>query len=118
MDEKVTVQVEAGPGQMEQVAADLIRLADHPHDVVWRSRGGFFVVPEQVAVRYAAETAAAAEAEPAEKKSSPAKPRAARRRASSKTAAADTSKAAAPAKEPAKPRARASRSSKKKGGDS
>jgi hypothetical protein len=117
MAETELVQVDPGPGQMEQVAAALIRLADHPHDVVWRSRGGFFVVPEKVAVRYAAETAAAAEAEPAEKKTSPAKPRAARRRASAKTAAADTSKPAAPAKEPAKPRARASRS-KKKGGDS
>ena len=106
------VRVDPGPGQMEQVAAALIRLADHPHDVVWRSRGAFFLVPEQVAVRYAAETAAAGgQAEPAE-----AKPRT-RRRASSKAPAAD-SKPAAPAKEPAKPRSRASRSSKKKGGDS
>ena len=115
MAETEMVQVDPGPGQMEQVAAALIRLADHPHDVVWRSRGGFFHVPEEVAVRYAAETAAAGEAEPAEKKASEAKPRA-RRRASSKTATA-ADKPAAPAKEPAKPRARSPRS-KKKGGDS
>lgn len=103
------VRVDPGPGQMEQVAAALIRLADHPHDVVWRSRGAFFLVPEQVAVRYAAETATAGEAEPAQTK-----PRA-RRRTGAKTTA-DTSTPAATT-EPAKARSRAPRS-KRKGGDS
>lgn len=125
MTDKQTVPVVAGPGQMEQVAQDLIRLADHPHDVVWQSRGGHFVVPEEVAVRYAAEQADTAppESDPkpakkaAAKKAAPAKepkPRATRRRSSSSAkAAADTPAMKA---EPAAPRSR-SRSAKRKGGE-
>jgi hypothetical protein len=116
MAETEMVQVDPGPGPeaLEQTAAALIRLADHPHDVVWRSRGSFFLVPEVVAVRYAAEVAAAGGGKPAETTGGEAKAPRARRRASSKTAAADSN--AAPA-ESAKPRSRASRS-KRKGGDS
>jgi hypothetical protein len=111
--EKETVQVVAPQGQMEPVAQALIRLADHPHDVVWASRGGYFVVPEDVAVRYAAEQAgelaAAAEAEQTDAAAKPAaKPRS-RRRAATKAAAAGD--------EPATGRRRASRK-KKEGGES
>lgn len=90
MTTEETVQVTAAPGQMEQVAQALIRLADHPHDVVWASRGGHFVVPESVAVKYAAEQAgelaAAAEASGAKPAG---KPRSRRRAAAGKTAAAE-----------------------------
>lgn len=85
MDKEETVQVTAAPGQMEQVAKALIRLADHPHDVVWASRGAHFVVPESVAVKYAAEQAgelaAAAEADTSKPA---AKPRSRRRAAAAK----------------------------------
>lgn len=56
-DEKKTTSVVPAPGQMEQVAQTLLRLADSPEDVIYRSRGGHFDVPEELAVKYAAETA-------------------------------------------------------------
>jgi hypothetical protein len=111
-----TVPVFPGPGQLEELAKALIGLANHPHDVVWQSRGGYFDVPEGVAARYAKEQGgqldtAGEETEAVEApKQAPAR---SRRRAAAKTA-----KTAETADEPAaKPRSRASRS-KKKGGDS
>lgn len=105
MSEQNSIPVVPAPGQMETVAQDLIRLADHPHDVVWRARERDFMVPEQVAIRYAEEQAGqlAEAAEQAGDKAAT-KPRS-RRRASS----------AAPAGEKATPAGRARRRGSKTG---
>lgn len=99
-----TIPVVPASGQVEQVAKDLIRLADHPHDVVYRSRENDFMVPESVAIRYAEEQAgqlaAAAEAQAGDKAATKAPGRASRRRASSAAAAPGEPQ------EPAAPRAR------------
>lgn len=42
---------------MSKLAAALISLADHPHDVVWRPREVAFEVPESVAVKYGQQVA-------------------------------------------------------------
>ena len=122
MADKETVQVTPAPGQLEELAAALLRLADHPHDVVWQSRGGFFVVPEVVAVRYAKEQGDKPAGE------EPAAPRSRRRAAAASTAAADakaprarasrkaTAAAADTAGEDTPPRARSRGQHKKKGG--
>jgi hypothetical protein len=38
---------------LSELAADLIQLADNPHEVVWEHRAGYLTVPEYVAARYA-----------------------------------------------------------------
>lgn len=55
--EKRTTSVTPAPGQMETVARELLDLADSPEDVIYRSRGGYFEVPEELAVKYAAQQA-------------------------------------------------------------
>lgn len=69
MTERVTVR--PGDGQsLAEVAAALIALADHPHDVVWEHRAGVLTVPEELSARYVASVSgndtggAVADAEP------------------------------------------------------
>lgn len=52
MTERVTVwRAEGQP--LADLLADLIALADDPHDVRWEHRGGVVSVPEYLAARYA-----------------------------------------------------------------
>lgn len=109
-DEKILVSL--GEGQsLEQLAADLIALADHPHDVDYSPRAGGFLVPETLAGRYAFAADPAAGTEEAQPQ--PKKP-ASRARRGRATAAKDTA-ADTETKEAAKPkpRSRASRSAAK-----
>lgn len=52
MTERVTVWRAAGQ-PLADLLADLIALADDPHDVRWEHRGGVVSVPEYLAARYA-----------------------------------------------------------------
>lgn len=64
MTERVTVwRAEGQP--LADLLADLIALADDPHDVRWEHRGGVVSVPEYVAARYAASVTGDDDAEPA-----------------------------------------------------
>lgn len=74
------------PGElpMGAVAAALLKLADHPHDVDWQPRMGAFIVPSALAQKYAA--VVAGEPEPAAAKG-PAKAKGARKRTTAKKGA-------------------------------
>jgi hypothetical protein len=64
MTERVTVwRAEGQP--LADLLADLIALADDPHDVRWEHRGGVVSVPEYLAARYAESVTGDDDAEPA-----------------------------------------------------
>jgi hypothetical protein len=64
MTERVTVwRAEGQP--LADLLADLIALADDPHDVRWEHRGGVVSVPEYLAARYAESVTGDADAEAA-----------------------------------------------------
>jgi hypothetical protein len=56
---------------LSDLAADLIALADDPHEVVWEHRAGYLTVPEYVAARYA-DSMDVADETPAETEPAPA----------------------------------------------
>lgn len=64
MTERVTVwRAEGQP--LADLLADLIALADDPHDVRWEHRGGVVSVPEYLAARYAESVTGDDDADPA-----------------------------------------------------
>lgn len=116
-EEKILVS--PGEGQtLQDLAKDLLALADNPHDVDYSPRTGGFTVPESLAGRYAfsADSSTAAEVSAAEE----AKPgRARRSRAPAKGAAekkARNPRSRQPAKGAAKASAEAGKDQAKDGG--
>lgn len=110
MTDKILVSL--GEGQsLQDLARDLLALADHPHDVETAPRQGGFLVPENVAGRYAVAADEEGKRAPkltradasADTDTSAKKPRS-RRGRSNTSAAADT-------KTPAKPAAKRTRGS-------
>jgi hypothetical protein len=86
MEDKILVSLGAGQS-LQELAADLLALADDPHDVESSPRSGGFLVPETLAGRYA--LAAKPSANTEEPQAEGAKKTSARTRRS-RTPAADT----------------------------